>query len=1022
MASHNIKDSYKRLYIISVNEVAAIYDLPGFTAEDQAHFFSLSARERAVLPQLHTYTSRIFFILQLGYFKAVRQFFVVKLGEVDQDVARIQQNHFPDRELPTNTVVKGTRLKHQALILRLCDYRLCGDLERRELANKAEQVVRISSKPVFVLHDLLHYLANQHIVAPGYTVLQNIVSSALTNEQQRLGKTIQNHLSAEDIEALRLLLTKPRGLHEITRLKKEPKDFGAQEMRREIDRGEQIVTLHNLAQRVLPQLEISSESIKYYASLVGYYSVYQLRRFDQQVAFIYLLCFVYHRYQQMHDNLINCLIYQVRKYNEKARQIAKEQVAAYRAEQARNFAKAGRVLRLFTDETIPASTPFGEVQAMAFRIVGHQEMNQLADTLVRQASINEAAWQWEYLEQRNVEFKRRLRPILRTVTFESFGDKNPLLEAAHILQSLFRDGKSLRGMSSAELPMQFVPDRIRQYLYTVDDKGQKRLSVDRYEFLVYRALRNGLEAGDVFCRNSVRYRSFEDDLLDDVRWQNKEELITETGLAILEQPIEELLASLEQQLEHLLVEVNQRIAMGENKHIKRKPGGRWTLPYTRAAPAINHSFFASHPDIDIQAVLRFVDQGTHFTQRFDHVVHRAVKQPLDKSLLMAALIAWGTNTGLGRMSNISDVGFSALTTTSENYIRLETLRAANDQVSNAAAELPIFRYYDIGDLVHSSSDGQKFETRIHTINARHSSKYFGLKKGVVAYTLVANHLPINARVIGAHEHESHYVYDLLANNTTEVQPARHSTDTHGTNHVNFALLHIFGYQFAPRYKDLFNKVRTSLYGFKHPSHYSSMLLKPIRKTSKQLIIDEWPNMQRIFLSLALKTTTQFIIVGKLSSYTRKNRTKRALWELDNIYRSLYLLNYIDSLTLRQNVQQAMNRGESYHQLRRAVSYANFGTLRFKTESEQLIWSECSRLITNCIVYYNATLLSRLLEIKEAVREAEQVTQLGRISPIAWQHINFHGRFEFLDPPAPIDLESVVQKLARRSIDIYEDLD
>ena len=104
----------------------------------------------------------------------------------------------------------------------------------------------------------------------------------------------------------------------------------------------------------------------------------------------------------MHDNLINCLIYQVRKYNEKAHQIARERVAAYRAEQARNFAKAGRVLRLFTDDTIPASTPFSEVQAMAFRIVGQQEMNQLADTLVRQATINEAAWQWEYLEQRNV--------------------------------------------------------------------------------------------------------------------------------------------------------------------------------------------------------------------------------------------------------------------------------------------------------------------------------------------------------------------------------------------------------------------------------------------------------------------------------------------------------------------------------------------------------------------------------------------------------------------------------------------
>jgi TnpA family transposase len=570
--------------------------------------------------------------------------------------------------------------------------------------------------------------------------------------------------------------------------------------------------------------------------------------------------------------------------------------------------------------------------------------------------------------------------------------------------------------------MRFIPDHVRRYLFTTNKKGRRWLSVDRYEFLVYRMLSNALEAGDVFCRNSVRYRSFEDDLLDDDRWREREKLIAETGLTILQQPVEDLLASLEEQLEFSIVEVNQRIAMGENKYVKMKPGGRWTLPYTRAAPAINHSFFAAHPDIDIQAILHFVDQRTHFMQQFEHVIHRAVKKSPDESLLVAALIAWGTNMGLGRMSNISDVNYSALSTTSDNYIRLETLRAANDLVSNATAELPIFRYYDIGDLVHSSSDGQKFETRIHTINARHSSKYFGLKKGVVAYTLVANHLPINARIIGAHEHESHYVYDLLANNTTDVQPTRHSTDTHGTNQVNFALLHIFGYQFAPRYTDMFDKVRTSLYGFKHPRQYDpAMLLKPIRKANQRLIIDEWPNMQRIFLSLALKTTTQFIIVGKLSSYARKNRTKRALWELDNIFRSLYLLNYIDSLTLRQNVQQAMNRGESYHQLRRAVSYANYGTLRFKTESEQQIWSECSRLITNCIIYYNATLLSRLLEIKEAAGEAEQVRRLGRVSPIAWQHINFHGRFEFLGSHTLIDIESLVQELAQRSVNIDEEL-
>ena len=94
-----------------------------------------------------------------------------------------------------------------------------------------------------------------------------------------------------------------------------------------------------------------------------------------------------------------------------------------------------------------------------------------------------------------------------------------------------------------------------------------------------------------------------------------------------------------------------------------------------------------------------------------------------------------------------------------------------------------------------------------TINARHSPKYFGLKKGVVSYTLVANHVPVNAQIIGANDHESHYVFDILFNNTTDIQPDVHSTDTHGTNEVNFALLHVFGYQFAPRYRDIYDKVR-----------------------------------------------------------------------------------------------------------------------------------------------------------------------------------------------------------------------
>ena len=55
------------------------------------------------------------------------------------------------------------------------------------------------------------------------------------------------------------------------------------------------------------------------------------------------------------------------------------------------------------------------------------------------------------------------------------------------------------------------------------------MDVDRYEFLVYRLVRNALEAGNVFVRESTEFRRFEDDLISDARWQDKEAVLREIG-------------------------------------------------------------------------------------------------------------------------------------------------------------------------------------------------------------------------------------------------------------------------------------------------------------------------------------------------------------------------------------------------------------------------------------------------------------------------------------------------------------
>jgi hypothetical protein len=159
-------------------------------------------------------------------------------------------------------------------------------------------------------------------------------------------------------------------------------------------------------------------------------------------------------------------------------------------------------------------------------------------------------------------------------------------------------------------------------------------------------------------------------------------------------------------------------------------------------------------------------------------------------------------------------------------------------------------------------------------------------------------------------------------------------------------------------------------------------------------------------SLAEKDTTQATVVRKLSSYTRQNQTKKALWELENICRTLYIPDFIDDVTSRQRVQKALNRGEACHRLRRAVAYVNGGKFRVKTGEEQQIWNACSRLITNAITYYSTLLLPRVHEQKLAAGDQDAVAALKGVSPVAWQHVNLIGKIESCTSEPKVDIDAL----------------
>ena len=994
----------RRLSILTSDEIQVLFGVPCLAPDERNTVFSLDPAETRAFESLRIFSSKLLFLLQLGYFKVSHQFFVFSWQAVSADRDYLLARYFPQATRPEVMPSKNTRLSQQKMILHCQRYRGFGQAEHRFLSDKARHLSKIHAQPRFLLTELFRILETERITVPGYSTFQNIISLATTEEQRRLNACIDQQVPESTKHALNELLTVDGSFYQLTALKKRAKDFRLNQIRQEIQKHASSGPLYEFSRGFLPTLEVSNENIRYYASLAEYYPVHRLQHMPATQAQLYLLCFIAHCFEQISDNLITSFIHQVTTTTQEAYQISEQQFSDYNLEHRQQLQQTGIIVGLFVDESIDDSLPFREVKKRAFEIIDEDHIKKMVDYLAGK-KLNRLHYEWSHIRELSRKIAINIRPLFMAIDFKSTLENDPIIDLVTRLKAAYRSGKSSLSHELLERFNRAIPKRVKPWI----------AHPSHYEFFVYQQLKTGLDAGDIYYSGSTRYKSFDEDLISKEDLSAKKYMLESLDFPLLNTPIAQRLANLKTTLEQRYQSVNTNILEGNNPHLKlthKKDEIHWTLPYKKQADTINNPFYEQLPKVGIISILQYVNEQCGFMEAFEHIQPRYAKSQADWANVTACIISYGERIGLSAMADISDIRVHLLRTTAKNHMRLENTRKANDIVANAIAELPIFEYYnlDIGTL-HASADGQKFEAQRATFKARYSKKYFGLNKGLVNYSLVINHVPVNAKLIGANEHESHYAFDIVFNNTSEIDPDVISVDMAGTNQVNFVLLETFGRTWAPRYTHIDRKA-TTLVGFNPPGHYpSNYLVKPSRQINETLILNESENLHRIFASMALKSTTQSTIVRKLSSYARRNRTKKALWELDNICMSLYVLEYIDDLTLRRNVQRALNRGESYHQLQRAITHPNGGKFRGSTEYEIALESDCSRLIANVIIFYNALMLSKLLAKLELEGKEKEAELVKRLSPVAWRHTNLFGRFEFLSDLAMSDLDEMVANIS-----------
>ena len=986
----------KNLTVLTLAEQAAYYEAPDFNEEQHYEFLILSQNELNLVMSRGSWSARVYCCLQIAYFKAVNLFFKITWDEVsNKTVSFILEQYFYNQKIKLSKITDYEYYTQCTAIAELYGFQMWDSQFSDLLLNKANELAKLNINQQFIALELLTYLKQQQIIRPQYTSLQSIVITAINSERSRINNLLIEQITTDEGKLILALVSNENALSELAAIKQDAKDFKPRMLLQECRKLNIMRPIYQIAKRILPSLTVSKNNINNYGEFIHYYSAHDLRkRLKTGQTYLYILCYIHHRFQQIIDNLILAFGYHQRHAQDKVSEINKLAIAANAIEQNASMDYMKQLVKFYVDESLSDELSFGNVRQKAFNILDKQAIIKY---VTKSASTVDDMIYWESVDKVATYLKSNVRCLIQNLEFSSA--KAELLEAINWLKNL----KFKQDITDfPKLPPRLMPHLTRKH------NDQTELIINRYEYWLYRKIQDSIISGDTYFKDSLLYRNLSDELVaKDKKDAIRQKLTAETAKKPISRQLDELFAKSNM----LWKKFHKLYRHGKLKHLyydektKKLHLKRSALP---KQDQIEHSLYEHFPFQDIVNVIKTVHKECRFLDSFSHIQTRYVKSEANLNHLIASILAQGMNSGNMNMANIANIPYNALQDTYLARLRLATLIAANDVISNSIAQMSIFPHYSFEfGMLHAAVDGQKFNMATPTIKARHGKKYFGKGKGVVAYSLLCNHVPLQTYLLGSNDHESYFAFDIWYNNSSEINPQILTGDMHILNKANSVIMYWFDGELYPRFTNIDNQLQY-LYCEKWLDKYDNYDIKPRDEINRELILSESENLERIIATLGSGEVSQAALIKKLCTYKQEHKTREALYEMDKLVRSNHILQYLLDPNIISTTHRSQNRLESYHQLRSDIAQA-YGKKHLigKTDWALEITNQCGRLIANVIIHYNSMILSKLYDRYNAENNQKALKMLKKISPIAWQHIHFQGRLVFSES-AIINLDDIVK--------------
>lgn len=504
------------------------------------------------------------------------------------------------------------------------------------------------------------------------------------------------------------------------------------------------------------------------------------------------------------------------------------------------------------------------------------------------------------------------------------------------------------------------------------------------------SLRNSLRRGSVWIDHSMRFRDADQMLIPAKEWER--DRVKYLGLLGLPAAADTFIEQLLDTLRAGVAAVAEASAKGK---IEIGGDGMLHLPAIVALEQDDEPrrtrdlIYKTIGDVQFPDLLLEVDASTNFSEVL--LGHRA-KSVAELLSTYAALLAHGTEIDAkGIAAMIPGIDTAQVSLAMRGLETHGRLRRANEVVAEFQGKIPLATHWGTGKK--ASADMMSLDVSRHLWIARVDPRRRTYATGIYTHVLdkwgivydqpiVLNERQAGVAIEGVEQHnrsEDRIRLSLLA------------VDTHGYTNAAMAWAKGLSFDLCPRLRDLSERKLYLPAEFKVPEGIERVTTK---RLSLRAIRLGWDDFLRVLASIRIGRISAELAVQRLGSAARTNKAHKAAEHLGRLLRSIFLCDYVTIEDFRREIHTLLSRGESVHQLQRAIHAGRVPHERGRRGDEMTAISGAHALLTNIVLAWNT---HRMNDVVERLRKGGTNIEdawLRRMGPGHSGHINFRGILSF----------------------------